>query len=204
MTTPRDLLIVTTDMESLRPVERGDLSLALAAAELIDLLGAQVVGLDGDRVVPRSQREVADRLLGEAVVALVRQEPYESVADWLWRRGRDLSTAYLAAFEAEGQLVRQRRHRWSPARSSRMVLVDSPARSLAADRWRADEPVLASLATAVGIRDARTVDSPGVTDEAVARVLHAVDNALAELAVERERRAHKRDQAAVDNVQRGY
>ncbi|MET8680213.1 GPP34 family phosphoprotein, partial [Streptomyces sp. NPDC004647] len=52
MTTPRDLLIVATDMASSRPVERGALSLALAGAEAIDLLDAQAIGLDGDHIVP--------------------------------------------------------------------------------------------------------------------------------------------------------
>ncbi|MGW3626393.1 GOLPH3/VPS74 family protein [Streptomyces sp. NPDC000880] len=201
MTTPRDLLIVAMDTESSRPVERGDLSLALAGAEVIDLLGAQAIRLDGDHIVPSHRGAIADRLLDEAASSLAPQAPYESLGDWLWRRGRGLSTAYLAALEAEGQLTRQRR-RWMLFRTSRMVLVDSPARRLAANRWASDEPILAALAAAVGIRDKPSGDSaPGVADDAVATVLAAVNDGLRELAVERQRRAL--DEAAADNIRRG-
>jgi Golgi phosphoprotein 3 (GPP34) len=55
MTTPRDLLMVAMDMEPGRPPEQGDLSLALAGAELIDLLGVQAIRLDGERIVPVHQ-----------------------------------------------------------------------------------------------------------------------------------------------------
>jgi hypothetical protein len=205
VSTPRDLLIVAMDMTSVRTVERGNLSLALAGAEAIDLLGARALTLEGDRIVPSSDSPATgDPLLDEAASSFVRQAPYESVGNWLWRRGRDLSVIYTAALEAEGQLTRQHHRRWGVFRSSELVLVDSPARSLVAHRWRADEPVLAALATAVGIRDRRTADSPSVRDDAVATVLAAVDDALNELAAESERRAHKLDDAAITNVQRGY
>lgn len=85
-----------------------------------------------------------------------------------------------------------------------MVLVDSPARRRAANRWAADEPVLAALATAIGVRDKRTHDSPEVNDPAAGAVLAAVTDALAELADERQRRARKLDDAAVTNYRRGY
>jgi hypothetical protein len=127
MTTPRDLLIVTMDMASGSPPERGDLSLALAGAEAIDLLGAQAIRLDGDHIVPSNGQAIADRLLDEAASLLARQAPYESVGDWLWRRGRDLFSSYLAALEAEGQVTRQHL-RWRLFRTGRTVLVDSPAR----------------------------------------------------------------------------
>jgi hypothetical protein len=201
MTTPRDLLIVTMDMASGSPPERGDLSLALAGAEAIDLLGAQAIRLDGDHIVPSNGQAIADRLLDEAASSLARQAPYESVGDWLWRRGRGLSAAYLAALEAEGQLTRQRRHRWMLFGTSRTVLADSPARRLAADRWTSNEPILATLAAAVGIGNERAGDSPGVADDAVATVLASVKDALTELAVERQRRAI--DGAAFDNIWRG-
>ncbi|MEU6113135.1 GPP34 family phosphoprotein [Streptomyces sp. NPDC047117] len=97
MTTPRDLLIVAFDVASGHPVDPGDLSLALAGAELIDLLGAEMLVLDGERIVPSSAGHLADRQLDEAASLLVRQMPYESVDDWLWRRGRGLSAAYMAA-----------------------------------------------------------------------------------------------------------
>ncbi|MFF3460427.1 GPP34 family phosphoprotein [Streptomyces sp. NPDC002730] len=201
MTTPRDLMIVALDMASSRTVEPGDLSLALAGAELIDLLGAQAIRLDGDHIVPSDRRAIADRLLDEAASSLARQAPYESVDDWLWRRGRGLSAAYLAALEAEGQLTRQRRHRWIPSRTSQMVLVDSSDRRLAANRMTSDEPILAALAVALGIRDKQTDASPSVTDDAVATALAAVNDALRELEVERQRRAI--DEAAFDNIWRG-
>lgn len=204
MTTPRDLLIVTMDMPSTRNVERGDLSLALAGAELTDLLSAGALELDGDLIVPGYRPTIGDRLLDEAASSLRRRAPYETIGDWLWRRGRGLPEAYLAALEAEEQLTHHRSRRLLVVRTDEMVLVDSPDRHRAADRWAADEPVLAALATAVGIRDRRTADSPDVTGEAVVTVLGAVDDALGELAAERHRRSRRRDDAAVDNVRRGY
>lgn len=201
MTTPRDLMITALDVAPSRPLERGDMSLALAGAELIDLLAAQAVALDGDDIVPGYRSAPADRLLGEAESALVRQAPYESVEDWLWRRGRGLSAEYLAALEAEGQLTRQHR-RWMFFRSGRTVLVDSPDRRLAAGRWASDEPVLAALAEAVGVRGGRPGESPSVADDdEVATVLATVGDALTELEAVRQRRAI--EDAAFDNVWRG-
>ncbi|MFJ1696060.1 GPP34 family phosphoprotein [Streptomyces sp. NPDC088252] len=201
MSTPRDLLIAAIDRAASRPLERGDLSLVLAGAEVIDLLGAEAVGLDGDRIVPGHAPTMEDPLLDEAVSSLVRQPPYESLDAWLWRRGRGLSTAYLAALEAEGELTPQSRSRWVPSATSRMVLADSPARRRAADRWNCDEPVLAALAAAAGIRDKPTGASPGVPDESISTVLAAVDDALRDLEFQRQRRAL--DQAAFDNIWRG-
>ncbi|MER7153927.1 GOLPH3/VPS74 family protein [Streptomyces lydicus] len=201
MTTPRDLLIVALDEESSRPLERGDLSLALAGAELTDLLTAQAVSLDGTHLVPGYRPTIADRLLDEAAGSLVDRTPYETVDDWLWRRGRDLSTAYLAAFEEEGQLTRQRRRGRRPFRGSEMVLADTPARRAATDRWVAEEPVLVTLAASLGIGDERTDSPPDVPEGAVATVLGAVDDALRQLEFERQRRAL--DKAAFDNVWRG-
>ncbi|MGW9175718.1 GOLPH3/VPS74 family protein [Streptomyces decoyicus] len=200
MTTPRDLLFVAMDVESSRTVERGDLSLALAGAELIDLLEAQAVSLDGERIVPGYRPSVADRLMDEAASSLDQQPPYELVGDWLWRRGRGLATAYLAAFEAEGQLTQPRR-RWMRFRTRELTLADTPARRAAATRWTSDEPVLASLLTALGLRGERTDDPPDVTDEAVATVLAAVHDAVRELEFERQRRAI--DEEAFSNIWRG-
>ncbi|OAH13030.1 GOLPH3/VPS74 family protein [Streptomyces jeddahensis] len=200
MTTPRDLLIIAMDAASERPLEQGDLSLALAGAEVIDLLRAQAIRLDGDRIVPGEPSAIADRLLDEAASSLARQEPYESVGDWLWRRGRGLSSAYLGALEGEGLLTRQRR-RWTPFRTAQMVLVDSPARRLAVHRWTSGEPVLAALAAAIGIGGQPTEDSPTVVDDPVATVLAAVHDALRELGGVRQRRTL--DEAAFDNIWRG-
>ncbi|WAP59788.1 GOLPH3/VPS74 family protein [Streptomyces sp. S465] len=201
MTTPRDLLIVTLDVAPIRPLERGDLSLALAGAELIDLLGAEALGLEEDRIVPRLSPATGDRMLDEAASSLQRQPPYEPVGDWLWRRGRDLTPAYLDALEAAGQVTR-RRHGWLPVRPGQAVPVDSPARRHATDRWSSDEPVLASLAAAIGVREEPTGDvADGVADEAVVTVLATVNDAVMELEAVRQRRAI--EQAAYDNVWRG-
>ncbi|MYS18882.1 Golgi phosphoprotein 3 (GPP34) [Streptomyces sp. DvalAA-14] len=212
-TTPRDLMIVAMDMPSTRPVERGDLSLALAGAELIDLLGASAVRLDGDLVAADSPAPApvagpGDPLLEQASASLVREEPYESVNDWLWRRGRGLAAAYLAAFEAEGKVTGRRSRRWVVLWTSENVLVDSPDRTRAGNRWAADEPVLAALAAVIGITERRPGDYPGdyedVADGATKTVLDAVTDAVGELAGERERRDQKRNDAAVTNYRRGY
>ncbi len=210
MTTPRDLLIVAMDGESGRPADRGSLSLALAGAEVIDLLGVRAVALDGDRVVPGDPPSLDDPLLREAASSLVRQEPYESVEEWLWRRGRDLSSAYLTAFETEGQLTRQRR-RLVSFRAGDVALVDSPARRGAVDRWESHEPVLVALATAAGLYgepfdeaaegSPDTPDAPDIADDAVATVLAAVNDAVMELEAVRQRRSI--EDAAFDNVWRG-
>lgn len=200
MTTPRDLMIATMDLAPDRTVEQGDLSLALAGAEAIDLLGAEAISLIGDHIVPGIGPALPDPLLDEAAASLVRETPYESVGDWLWRRGRGLSATYLAAFEAEGQLSTQGR-RGIPFRRSRTVLADTPARREATERWTSDEPVLAALAAALGIRDEQTGDFLGGADDAVVTVLAAVRDALLELEAVRQRRAI--EDAAFDNIWRG-
>jgi Golgi phosphoprotein 3 (GPP34) len=197
MTTPRDLLMVTMDPESGRPWEEGDLSLALAGAEVIDLLNLHAIRLDGERIVPVRRSATGDRLLDEAALSLVQQEPYESVGDWLWRRGQGLFSSYLAALAADGQVMRQRR--WRLFRTGRLMLVDSPAHRAAAKRWTSGDAALAALAAAAGIHGERT-DSPGIADDAVATVLAAVNAAVMELGLVRQRRAI--EGAAFDNIWR--
>ncbi|MFF3754859.1 GPP34 family phosphoprotein [Streptomyces sp. NPDC002018] len=223
MTTPRDLFLVSMDAPSDSPVDQGDLSLALAGAEVIDLLNAGAVTLEGGRLVPGDPPATTDRLLDEAASSLVRQTPYETVADWLWRRGRGLAAAYLADLEAAGQITRQRYRRWLVFRSSRPVPADSPARELAANRLASDEPVLAALVAAVGINGGRAEDPPDVAvdpagtpaedgamavragdDDAVEAVLTEVDDAVGELVAERRRRVRRREEAAETNRRRGY
>lgn len=102
MSTPQDLMIVSMDVASSPPVEAGDLSLALAGAEVIDLLGARAVTLQGDRLVPVDGPVTGDHLLDQAASALADEAPYESVEDWLWRRGRNLSSVYRAGLRATG------------------------------------------------------------------------------------------------------
>ncbi|GHK04943.1 GOLPH3/VPS74 family protein [Streptomyces sp. NPDC003753] len=200
MTTARDLLIVALGAAPGRSAEPGDLSLALAGAELLDLRDARALTLDGDLVVPGDPPVTDDRLVREAAASLVRQTPHETVEDWLWRRGRGLSSAYLAAFEDEGLLKRQHR-RLLPSWTGEAVLTDSAARQRAADRWAGDEPVLAALATAIGIRETPAGELPEETDEAVTTVLAAVDDAVTELTAVRQRRAIEK--AAFDNIWRG-
>ncbi|KUL46035.1 hypothetical protein ADL22_10985 [Streptomyces sp. NRRL F-4489] len=203
MTTARDLMITSMDVAAGHPVDQGNLSLALAGAELIDLLAAEAATLDGDRVVPGYRPTLPDPLLDQAASALVRTSPYESVDDWLWRRGSGLAAAYLTRLEAEGVLSRQRR-RGMPFRAGDPVLTDSPDRRQAAHRWSSEEPLLASLAAALGIGGAdraEDADSPGVDDDAVDTVLAATHDALTRLAGLRQRRAI--EQAAFDNIWRG-
>ncbi|MFJ9708873.1 GPP34 family phosphoprotein [Streptomyces sp. NPDC101234] len=200
MTTPRDLFIVTVYDAATRPVEQGDLSLALAGAELVDLLDAGAVTLDDELIVPAPEGGTGDRLLDEAVAALTRQAPYESVEDWLWRRGRGLSAAYLAVLEADGTVARQRR-RWLPLPTERTELADSPERARSHERWTSGEPVLASLAAAVGIQDEAPEDLAGAASDATVTVVAAVTGAVTELAAVRQRR--EIEDAAFDNVWRG-
>lgn len=199
MTTPQDLLFVTLDVPGTHPVEQGDLSLALAGAELVDLLSAESVSLDGERILPGLVPATEDRLLNEAGAALVREAPYETVEDWLWRRGRGLASAYVTVLEAAGRLA-GRRHRWMPRGSGRPVPVDSPARRAAADRWASHEPVLAGLAAALGIPAEAAGTSAEPDDEAVLTVLAVVHDAVQELEGVRQRR--RIEDAAFDNIWR--
>lgn len=201
MNTARDLAIVTLDMASDHTVEQGDLSLALAAAEMFDLLDAHAFVLDGDLITPSAQAPTGDRLLDEAASALVRQEPYESVEDWLWRRGRGLSAAYVEDLERVGLTARAPGPRFA-LRAAPSVPVDSAARRQAEERWTSGEPVLTALGTAAGIRDESGEVAEKLTDETVTTVLAALGNAVMELEAVRQRRAI--EDAAFDNVWRGY
>ncbi|MFF7639433.1 GPP34 family phosphoprotein [Streptomyces canus] len=197
MTTARDLAIVALDVTAGKPVGQGDLSLALAGAEVFDLLDAHALVLDGDRILPNAQSPTGDRLLDEAAETLVRQEPYESVEDWLWRRGRGLSSAYVYDLERIGLTTRQRSRRIT-LRTGRPELVDSAARRQAEERWAAGEPVLVALAAAAGIGD----EPDGELADETATVLAAVGDAVMELEAVRQRKAI--EDAAFDNVWRGY
>lgn len=200
MGTARDLMIGVMDRALGRPVAQGELSLVLAGAELLDLLDAGAAVLEGERVEPGERTApFEDPLLDAARAALAADEPYESVDDWLWRRGRGLAGAYLAVFETEG-LVARPRGSWLRLRGDRPLPVDSPARLRAAHRWAADEPVLATLATSLGLRDDVPDDCPA-PDEATRTVFGAVVEALTELDAVRRRRAI--ENAAFANVWRG-
>ncbi|MFE6909626.1 GOLPH3/VPS74 family protein [Streptomyces erythrochromogenes] len=200
MDTAKDLFTIALEPRPEGSVGQGDLSLSLAGAELVDLLRAGAIGLDGDLIVPGPGPDPDDRLLGAAASALVRQVPYESVEDWLWRRGRDLAAAYQAAFEEDGLLARARRGLLNFG-AERMELVDTPARRLAQSRWQEDEPVLAALAAAIGVRRGEgPQDGAGPDDEAVATVVAAVNDAVMELEAVRQRRSI--ENAAFANVWR--
>lgn len=200
MTTARDLAIIAVDVALSRPLEQGDLSLALAGAELIDLSAAGTVTLDGAQVVPGHGTALSDHLLDQAAASIVRKAPYESIADVLWRRGRSLASTYLASLETKGLLTRQRR-RWMPFRTGQPMLTDSLDRRRARERWASREPVFAALATAAGIGGQETRDASTGAGDAVETILAAVHDAVRELEAARQRRAI--EQAAFDNVWRG-
>ncbi|MFJ5260173.1 GPP34 family phosphoprotein [Streptomyces sp. NPDC088387] len=199
MNTARDLVIVAMDVAPDRPLERGDLSLALAGAELLDLADAGALAVDGEHIVPATASRTGDRLLDQAADQLVREQPYEAVEEWLWRRGRELASAYADALEKDGVTARSRR---TPFRAPQTELVDSPERERARERWVSDEPVLVALAAAAGIREESEEDAEKLTDDVAATVLAAVGDAVMELEAVRQRRAI--EDAAFDNVWRGF
>jgi hypothetical protein len=226
MTTARDLMILAVEEQPDHPVGQGELSLALAGAELIDLLSDETARLDGDLIVPGMPVPSGDRLLDQAARALSGGPPYETVEDWLWRRGRDLAAAYLAALEEDGQLTR--RGGRLPFRAGQVTAADTREHQRAAARREAGDPVLIGLLTAAGLRppaddahgressadeasadffdaDRETVDEALRNGSAVgdpaATVLAAVDDAATELTAVRLRRDIEK--AAYDNIWRG-
>ncbi|MBT3149367.1 GPP34 family phosphoprotein [Streptomyces sp. CHD11] len=200
MTTARDLTIIAAGPETHPAVEQGDLSLALAGAELIDLIDSRTVTLEGDRLVPGATPEPDDPVLREAASALLRQTPYETVEEWLWRRGRDLAARYRALLEAEGLVAPARPHRL-PFRRARPASPDAPALRRAAERWSTGEPVLLGLAAAVGVTDHADHTPPtGLTDDQGV-VVGTVYDAVTQLAAARQRSSI--EQAAFDNIWRG-
>ncbi|MFD5408263.1 GOLPH3/VPS74 family protein [Streptomyces griseorubiginosus] len=198
MSTARDLILVVLGLPAERPMAQGDLSLALAGAEAIDLLEKGMLTLDGDRMVPGPEPTTGDRLLDAAAASLTRREPYDTVAEWLWRRGTGLAAAYAGDLERDG-LVRQPRGHFG-FRSGDTVLVDSPAHR-AAEACRADrEPVLAALLAATGIEGESDEAVESLTGDAVTTVLAAVGDAVTQLEAVRLRR--DMEHAAFDNVWR--
>jgi hypothetical protein len=195
MNTARDLLLISLDRDLGTPADQGALSLALAGAELIDLMEAEAVAVEDDRVVPRLAPTPDDDLLRRAVTSLAREEPYEQVDDWLWRRGRGLAAEYVKALRGEG-LVERGSRRWMP---NPPRTVDSAARRTATARWADREPVLQALDAAVRKGDESEVDASALSDPVVA-VLAAVGGAQLELEAERQRRSVQ--DAAFDNIWR--
>ncbi|MFJ3328555.1 GPP34 family phosphoprotein [Streptomyces griseus] len=201
MTTAKDLFIIAMDPEPEHTVGQGDLSLALAGAELLDLIDAGTITVDGDLIVPGGSSAPDDRLLGEATAGLTRQPPYERIEDWLWRRGRDLSAAYQDALERDGELT-QKRSGLLPFGPKQVELVDTPARRRALARREEGDPVLASLASAVGLDGAGSDDDEiRLDDETVTAVVATVHEAVMELEAVRQRRTI--ENTAFANVWRG-
>ncbi|WP_053846313.1 GPP34 family phosphoprotein [Streptomyces sp. NRRL B-24085] len=198
MTTARDLTLVVLGLPAERPVAQGDLSLALAGAEAVDLLGSGALTLDGDRMLPGPPAPTGDRLLDEASASLSRREPYDTVAEWLWRRGAELAASYAVDLERDGLVVHPRGH--FGFRSAHTVLVDSPARRAAEERRAAGEPVLVALLAAAGIEAEPDETAETLTGDAVTAVLAAVGDAVAQLEAIRLRRDV--ENAAFDNVWR--
>ncbi|MFI1931771.1 GPP34 family phosphoprotein [Streptomyces sp. NPDC020330] len=201
MTTAKDLFIIAMDPVPEHTVGQGDLSLALAGAELLDLIGAGAVAVDGDLIVPSGSSAPDDRLLGSAAAQIVRQPPYERIEDWLWRRGRDLAATYQDALEEDGELTQKRSGRL-PFGPRRVELVDTPGRRRAIGRREEAEPVLAALASAVGIDGGRSGDDePRLDDETVTTVVATVHEAVMELEAVRQRRTI--ENTAFANIWRG-
>ncbi|GHF06706.1 hypothetical protein GCM10018789_41000 [Streptomyces werraensis] len=200
MTTARDLALVAADPRDRTVVEQGDLSLALAGAELIDLLDAEALTLDGTLLVPAGPAPAGDRLLSEAAQWLADGGPGETVDDWLWRRGRDLAGRYRTVLEEEG-LVEPERRRHNPLRRQHTAPADTSAIRAAGERRSSGEPVLGALAAAAGLTEQGGETSDGLDDERTT-VLAAVLQAVTELAGERQRRTIEAE--AFDNIWRGY
>ncbi|MDG9685163.1 GPP34 family phosphoprotein [Streptomyces sp. DH18] len=201
MTTAKDLFIIAMDPVPDHAVGQGDLSLALAGAELLDLIGAGAITVDGDLIVPGGSSAPDDRLLGEAAARITGQPPYERIEDWLWRRGRDLAATYQDALEEDGELTQKRSGRL-PFGPRRVELVDTPGRRRAIARREEGDPVLAALASAVGIDGGPSGDDePRLDDGTVTTVVATVHEAVMELEAVRQRRTI--ENTAFANVWRG-
>ncbi|MFJ8361958.1 GPP34 family phosphoprotein [Streptomyces sp. NPDC093984] len=200
MTTAHDLALIALGVPPDRPVEQGDLSLALAGAEAVDLLESGALTLVGDRMVPGTRVATGDRLLDQALALLVRREPYETVEDWLWRRGSELAAAYVDDLERAGLIVHPRGHGLR-SRFARTVPADSPERRRAEERRASGDPVLATLTAVLRIGDTPSDACESPEGDAVNTVLAAVGEAVTELEAVRLRRGV--EQGAFDNIWRG-
>ncbi|MFF0478442.1 GPP34 family phosphoprotein [Streptomyces sp. NPDC004284] len=199
MTTARDLALFVLSLPPERAVEQGDLSLALAGAEAVDLLKNGSLALDGDRMAPRSDRGTGDRLLDQALASAVRQQSWQTIQSWLWRRGKDLAETYARDLERTGRLVR-------PRGQCLWLGAVRPLRADPSERGRVrllvpGDPVLVALTGFLGIGDFErdTVGDAG-GDPSVATVLAAVGEAVTELEAVRLRRGVEAE--AFDNMWR--
>ncbi|POX47190.1 GPP34 family phosphoprotein [Streptomyces sp. Ru72] len=200
MNTARDLALVALGLPPDRPVEQGDLSLALAGAEAVDLLESGALTLDGDRMVPGPRVATGDRLLDQAFASLLRREPYETVEDWLWRRGSALAAAYADDLERAG-LSGHPRGDGLRRRFTRTVSADSPERRRAEERRASGDPLLAALTAVLRIGGTPSDARESPDGDAVNTVLAAVGDAVTELEAVRLRRGV--EGGAFDNIWRG-
>ncbi|MFE5190328.1 GPP34 family phosphoprotein [Streptomyces sp. NPDC056628] len=200
MTTAQDLSALAAVQGTDLRLEPGDLSLALAGAELVDLVGLQAVLLHADRLLPAASPRTEDAVLLEAASAIVRDSPYETVEEWLWRRGRDLAARYRAALVPTGHGTPSRPYR-HPFRRVGTLPVDLSAVDRAIDRMKGGEPVLVALAAAAGIAEV-TDETLGDLDQDEAAVVAAVQQAITQLAAERQRRSV--EGRGFDNIARGF
>ncbi|MFB6549821.1 GPP34 family phosphoprotein [Streptomyces sp. NPDC056405] len=217
MNTARDLFVITLEVPSGRPITQGDVSLALAGAELVDLRDAHALRLDGDRIVPLDDHaDGTNALTAQASAQLVTEPPYETVEQWLWRRGRGLAGSYAddlaarTAGDAQGGLLPRFLRHFGLTRSQ-----EPPVRPRheATDRQVPDDSVLAAFAGTLGIGQAappvptEPTEPTEPTDmttadqaDDVGLILAVVSDALMELEAERQRRQIEQD--AYDNVWR--
>ncbi|GGJ58708.1 GOLPH3/VPS74 family protein [Streptomyces brasiliensis] len=199
MSTARDLALVALGLPPDRAVEQGDLSLALAGAEAVDLLESGALSLDGDHMVPGPLVATGDRLLDQAAASLVRREPYETVEDWLWRHGRGLAAAYADDLERAGLVAHPPGHGFR-LRFARTVPADSQERRGAEERRLSGEPVLAALTAAAGIGEDPSDAGENLTGDAVTTVVAAVGDVVTQLEAVRLRL--EIENAAFDNIWR--
>lgn len=229
MNTARDLFVITLEVPSSRPIAQGDVSLVLAGAELVDLRDAHVLRLDGDRIVPLGEHaDGTNALTAQASAQLVTEPPYETVEQWLWRRGRGLAGSYAddlaaqTAGDARGGLLPRFLRHFAPNRSQEPSV---RPRHEATDRPVLDDTVLAAFAGTLGIGEAAQPDpsEPSEPSEStepaeptepteptdtttadqaddLGLILAVVSDALLELEAERQRRQIEQD--AYDNVWR--
>ncbi|MFF4887740.1 GPP34 family phosphoprotein [Streptomyces nigra] len=182
------------------PPELGDLSLSLAGAELVDLVDLQAVLLNDGRLLPAASPRIQDDLLLEAASTIIRDAPYETVEQWLWRRGRDLAARYRRALEAtvSGTPAHSSRRSF---RRSRPLPVVPPAVDPALGRMTDGRPVVVALAAAARIVEAAD-ETLGELDPDEAAVVGAVHQAVTRLAAERQRRSIER--VGFDDIARGF
>lgn len=234
MTTARDLLTITMDIPSAPSVRRGDLSLGLAAAELIDLLRLGAAGLAADRIVPVSALPVTrapDAAAGPAPAqkAEPEAEPGAEGAPPVLADPLLAQAAAALVGEPPHETVEDwlwRRGRGLPTRYLDVFEAEGQLARERRRRWGVFGSSRMVLVDSAGRRRAAhrwSADEPVLVALAAAvgtgvlpaegparfgggvdTVLALLHQAVAELAEERLRRARRRDEARVTTLRRGY